>query len=243
MADHLQICQGISRKEGVSYPVLTPNLQGYQSAKSCSMKEVAVFAAASEWFSQKNINCSIEESIQRFIPIIEQAKIDGIKVRGYLSCVFADPQKIPTDPALVAQLTKRLLSLGCYQVSLGDTIGVGTPGDTQRLLAKIEEEISLDNVAVHFHDTYGQALANILVALQMGVRVVDSSVAGLGGCPYAPGATGNVATEDVVYMLQGMGIETGVDLKKLIEVGQFISEYLGSKPASSVNIALGGRKW
>jgi len=238
MADHVAICEGIEKQPGVSYPVLTPNLQGYQKAVSCGMKEVAVFAAASEQFSQKNINCSIAESIERFIPIMEQAKKDQVLVRGYISCVFADPWGGKTDPSKVAEVSKKLYDLGCYEISLGDTIGVGTPKDTYHLIEAVQRVVPTSSIAVHFHNTYGQALANILAALQMGVAVVDSSVGGLGGCPYAPGATGNVATEDVVYMLHGMGIQTGIDLNELIKVGQYICQFLEKKPASNVNNAL-----
>lgn len=238
MSDNKDVMAGIERKDNVSYPVLTPNMKGFEAALAAGAKEVAVFGAASESFSQKNINCSISESLQRFEPIMAQAQEHKIKVRGYVSCVLGCPYEGDIDAAKVAEVAKTLLDMGCYEISLGDTIGVGTPLKAQRLLSTVAEKVSINQLAIHFHDTYGQALSNILACLQLGVATVDSSIAGLGGCPYAKGASGNVATEDVVYMLDGMGIHTGVDLKKLIDVGQFISKKLGRAPVSKVANAL-----
>ncbi|OQR96080.1 hydroxymethylglutaryl-CoA lyase, mitochondrial precursor [Achlya hypogyna] len=232
MGDNSEVMKQIKRKEGVYYPVLTPNLMGFDAAVKVNAQEVAIFGAASESFSRKNINCSIEESLERFQPVCEKAKSLGIRVRGYVSCVLGCPYEGPIDPATVAKVAKTLLEMGCYEISLGDTIGIGTPGSTLEMLRATKEVVPVEQLAVHFHDTYGQALANILVALQEGVTVVDSAVAGLGGCPYAKGASGNVATEDVVYMLHGLGIETGVDLAKVMEAGSFISSVL-NRPTSS----------
>jgi len=226
------------RKRGVSYAALTPNLQGYERATSVFASEVAVFAAASEAFSQKNINCSVEESIQRFVPIIEAANADQIPVRAYISCVVACPYEGSVAPEKVRDIALQLLELGCYEISLGDTIGTGTVGSVEKMLMAVMHEIAADKLAGHFHDTYGQALANILVAMQHGIAVIDSSVAGLGGCPYAKGASGNVATEDLVYMLNGMGIEHGIDLAALIDAGNYISQQLGRKNTSKVASAL-----
>jgi hydroxymethylglutaryl-CoA lyase len=220
-----------------TYAALTPNMQGLERALECGVKEVAVFAAASESFSQNNINCSIADSIDRFVPIMEKAYNSGIAVRGYISCVLGCPYEGNIRPDQVAEVADKLLSLGCYEVSLGDTIGVGTPGSTAALLSTLLTQLPADKLAVHMHDTYGQALANILVALQQGVAVVDSSVAGLGGCPYAQGASGNVATEDLVYMLNGLGIEHGVDLKKLIAAGNTICAKLDRANGSKVATA------
>lgn len=224
MADHAEVMRGIPRVPGVQYSCLTPNLKGFRDAVACGAEEVAIFAAASESFSHRNINCSIFDSLQRFKPIMEEAKAKGVRVRGYLSCVLGCPYEGYVSPMLVAKISRDLKDMGCYEVSLGDTIGVGNSGTVRAMLEAVSEVVSVDTIAVHFHDTYGQALANILVALQSGVSVVDSSVAGLGGCPYAKGATGNVATEDVVYMLNGLGISSGIDILKLIEAGVFISE-------------------
>lgn len=237
MADATDVLKGIRRKPGVSYPVLTPNLQGFQSALKAGATEVAVFAAASEKFSKKNINCTIAESLERFSPIFEEAKRSNVKVRGYISCVLGCPYEGPTDPHKVAWVTKSLLDAGCYEVSLGDTIGCGTAGSTARLIRTLLEVAPPEKLAVHFHDTYGQALANIYVALEHGIASLDSSVAGLGGCPYAKGASGNVATEDVLYMLQGLGIETGVDMGRLLRAGRFICESLGRDVESRVGRA------
>uniref|UniRef100_A0A7S3PHY7 hydroxymethylglutaryl-CoA lyase n=1 Tax=Aplanochytrium stocchinoi TaxID=215587 RepID=A0A7S3PHY7_9STRA len=238
MGDHSKVMSQIKRKSGVMYPVLTPNMKGFEGALSANCEEVAVFAAASEGFSKANLNCTIEESFQRFVPLCEAAKEKNIRIRGYVSCVLGCPYDGYIQPQVVADVSKKLLDMGCYQVSLGDTIGIGNPGSTDSMLSVVKEQIPKELLAVHFHDTYGQALANILVALQHGISVVDSSVAGLGGCPFAKGATGNVATEDVVYMLHGMNISTGVDLNELVKVGEFISSYLGRDINSRVANAL-----
>jgi len=240
MASSDLVMQGIKRKSGVSYPVLTPNLKGFEGALAVGAEEVAIFGAASESFSQKNINCSIAESLERFEPVVAAAKENGIKVRGYVSCVLGCPYEGEIAISAVAEVAAKLAAMGCYEISLGDTIGVGTPRKAQAMVEAVAKAVPVERLAVHFHDTYGQALANIYAALETGVSVVDSSVAGLGGCPYAKGASGNVATEDVVYMLNGLGIKTGVDLNKLIETGRFICDVLGRTPASKVNIALGG---
>ncbi|XP_077476828.1 hydroxymethylglutaryl-CoA lyase, mitochondrial isoform X1 [Stigmatopora argus] len=234
MADQVEVMMGICRKPGVSYPVLTPNLKGFQAAVKAGALEVAIFGAASEMFSKKNINCSVDESLRRFDEVLKAAKTAGVRVRGYVSCVLGCPYEGKVAPAKVAHVAKCLYSMGCYEISLGDTIGVGTPGSMREMLAAVSREVPLDALAVHCHDTYGQALANILVALQMGVSVVDSSVSGLGGCPYAQGASGNVATEDVVYMLHGLGIQTGVDIAKLMDAGAFICRSLNRKTGSKV---------
>jgi len=238
MAGSDAVFQGIERKAGVTYAALTPNLQGFERAVSVNVSEVAIFAAASEAFSQKNINCSIDESLDRFASIMEAAKAAGLPVRGYISCVVGCPYEGEVDPRKVAEVAARLDDMGCYEVSLGDTIGVGTPGSIVRVIEAVAERVSIHKLAVHLHDTYGQALANIYAALQMGIDVVDSSVAGLGGCPYAKGAAGNVATEDLVYMLNGLGIEHGVDLDKLIVAGRFITDKLGRENGSKVSRAL-----
>ena len=232
MADSGEVFSGIARKPGVTYAALTPNLQGYERALAAGANEVAIFAAASEAFSQKNINCSIAESITRFEALISAAKQQQIPVRGYISCVLGCPYSGTVGPQTVADLANELFAMGCYEISLGDTIGVGTAGQTKKLIETVARDIPINKIAAHMHDTYGQALANIYAALEMGVSVIDSSVAGLGGCPYAVGATGNVATEDVVYLLNGLGVEHGVDLEKLIHVGNTISNLL-SKPTNS----------
>lgn len=232
MADSSEVFSGISRKPGATYAALTPNLQGYERALAVNANEVAIFAAASEAFSQKNINCSISESIQRFETLISAAKTQQIPVRGYISCVAGCPYSGAVDVHTVARIAQELLAMGCYEISLGDTIGVGTAGQIKQLIETLARNIPIEKIAVHMHDTYGQALANIYAALEMGVSVVDSSVAGLGGCPYAAGATGNVATEDLVYLLNGLGIEHGVDLDKLIYAGNTISAAL-NKPSNS----------
>ncbi|MEQ2224069.1 hypothetical protein ILYODFUR_003620 [Ilyodon furcidens] len=234
MADQVEVMKGISKKPGVSYPVLTPNLKGFQAALNAGASEVAIFGAASELFSKKNINCSVEESLQRFEEVMKAAKEAAVPVRGYVSCVVGCPYEGQVAPKKVAQVAKRLYSMGCYEISLGDTIGVGTPGSMTKMLEAVSKEVPVSALAVHCHDTYGQALANILIALQMGISVVDSSVAGLGGCPYAQGASGNVATEDVVYMLHGLGIQTGVELSKLMDAGAFICRTLNRKTSSKV---------
>jgi hydroxymethylglutaryl-CoA lyase len=239
MADNVQVMAGIKRRVGIGYPVLTPNLKGLEAAIAAGAQEVAIFGAASESFSQKNINCSVAQSLERFEDVLCVARKANLKVRGYVSCVLGCPYEGDVAPEQVAMVADWLFEHGCYEVSLGDTIGVGTPGKVQAMLDAVSRRVSVDRLAAHFHDTYGQALANILAALQCGVSVVDSSVAGLGGCPYAKGAAGNVATEDLLYMLDGLGIETGVALNALIAAGQFISEYLGRTTGSKVALALG----
>ncbi|KAG6931276.1 3-hydroxymethyl-3-methylglutaryl-CoA lyase [Chelydra serpentina] len=234
MADHTEVLQGIQKFPGVSYPVLTPNLKGFQAAVAAGAKEVSIFGAASELFTKKNINCSIEESLQRFSEVMHAAGAASVPVRGYVSCVLGCPYEGKIAPAKVAEVSKKMYSMGCYEISLGDTIGVGTPGSMKEMLSAVMKEVPVGALAVHCHDTYGQALANTLVALQMGVSVVDSSVAGLGGCPYAQGASGNVATEDLVYMLHGLGIHTGVDQQKLMEAGVFICKALNRRTSSKV---------
>jgi hydroxymethylglutaryl-CoA lyase len=242
MADSAEVLAGIKRLPGRRYPVLVPNLKGYEAAAAAKVDEIAVFAAASESFSQKNINCSIAESIERFRPVTEAAKRDGRRIRGYVSCVLGCPYESEVAPAKVAEVSKALLDLGCEEISLGDTIGVGTPGKAQAMVETVAKQVPRERLAVHFHDTYGQALANILATLELGIDVVDSAVAGLGGCPYAPGASGNVASEDVLYMLTGLGIETGVDLERLAEAGIFITRALGRQPASRVAQALAAKR-
>jgi hydroxymethylglutaryl-CoA lyase len=237
MADGAEVMAGIARRSGTSYPVLVPNMRGFERALAAGAKEVAVFAAASESFSRRNINCSIAESLERFQPVMAAATAAGVKVRGYISCVLGCPYEGVVAPAKVADVSARLAEIGCYEISLGDTIGVGTPGKAAEMIEAVAARVPRERLAVHFHDTYGQALANILAALESGITVVDSSVAGLGGCPYAPGASGNVASEDVLYMLDGLGIETGVDLDALIAAGQFISDHLGRPPISKVSRA------
>lgn len=238
MAGSAEIYGLIDQVDGINYPALTPNLKGYELAKQAGVKEVAIFGAASESFSQKNINCSIAESLQRFEPIMQQAKLDGIKVRGYVSCVLGCPYEGDIDVAKVAEVAKTLYDMGCYEISLGDTIGVGTPIKAQAMLAEVAKLVPIEHLAVHFHDTYGQALANIYACLALGVSVIDSAVAGLGGCPYAKGASGNVATEDVVYMLNGLNIKHGVDLTALAQAGETICKALGKKTNSKVANAL-----
>ncbi|KAJ2162584.1 hypothetical protein GGF46_000587 [Coemansia sp. RSA 552] len=238
MGDASQVMSDIRRQPGVSYPVLTPNTQGLEAAIKSRAEEVAIFGAASESFSRKNINCSIAESIDRFRKVAEQAKGAGLRIRGYVSCVAGCPYEGKVDPRAVARVSKDLFDLGCYEISLGDTIGVGRPREIQRMIREVRQVVPVECLAIHCHDTYGQALANICAALDAGIRVVDSSVAGLGGCPYAKGATGNVATEDVVYMLQGNGFETGIDLQKLVAVGQWISSQLDRPTGSRVARAM-----
>jgi hydroxymethylglutaryl-CoA lyase len=242
MADTAEVLAGIKRRPGVSYPVLVPNMKGFEAAKASRVEEIAVFGAASETFSQKNINCSIDESLDRFAPVCEAAKAAGIRVRGYVSCVLGCPYEGEIPPAKVAHVSQRLAVLGCYEISLGDTIGVGTPAKAERMIEAVAAVVPRERLAVHFHDTYGQALANILAALEAGIATVDSSVAGLGGCPYAAGASGNVASEDVLYMLDGLGIESGVDLQALADAGAYICNELGRAPASKVAQALAGKK-
>jgi hydroxymethylglutaryl-CoA lyase len=237
MAGSAELFAGIQRKDGVTYAALVPNLRGFEDALAAGVKEVAVFAAASESFSQRNINCSISESLDRFLPIMEAARLHGIRVRGYVSCVLGCPYEGDIAPKQVATVANALYGMGCYEVSLGDTIGTGTPGATRALFDVVAGQIPRSKLAGHFHDTYGQALANIYASLLEGIQVFDSSVAGLGGCPYAKGATGNVASEDVVYLLNGLGIETGIDLDKLITAGRRISDTLGRANGSRVATA------
>lgn len=237
MADSGEVMAQIQRATGVTYSALTPNLKGFELAMAAGADEVAVFGAASEAFSQKNINCSIDESLERFAPVMAAAKAANIRVRGYVSCVLGCPYQGEVPVSDVVRVAKALYDMGCYEISLGDTIGVGTPLQAQRMLAAVAEAVPMENLALHFHNTYGQALANLAMCLPLGVSVIDSAVAGLGGCPYAKGASGNVATEDVLYMLQGMGIETGVDLEQIIDAGQAICAELGTKPRSNVSVA------
>ncbi|MDN7123521.1 hydroxymethylglutaryl-CoA lyase [Pseudidiomarina sp. 1APP75-32.1] len=237
MADSGDVFAAIERKKGVTYAALTPNLKGFEAARAAAADEVAIFGAASESFSQKNINCSIAESLARFEPVLEAAKAANLKVRGYVSCVLGCPYEGDIAPEQVAWVAEKLFAVGCYEVSLGDTIGVGTPLKAQRMLATVAEKVPMQHLALHFHNTYGQALANIASCLPLGVRTLDSAVAGLGGCPYAKGASGNVASEDVVYMLEGMGYETGIHLPHLISAGQRICASLGQQPRSQVALA------
>ena len=234
MAGSAEVFARIQHKPGVVYGALAPNLRGFEDAVAAGVKEVAVFAAASEAFSQRNINCSISESLARFVPILEAAQQHGISVRGYVSCVLGCPYEGNVSPQQVAAVAKELYAMGCYEVSLGDTIGTGTPNATRAMFEAVTAHVPRQKLAGHFHDTYGQALVNIYASLQEGIAVFDSSIAGLGGCPYAKGASGNVATEDVLYMLQGMGIETGVDMDKLLLAGQHICNVLGRVTGSRV---------
>ena len=239
LADAADVFAGIVRQPGVSYPVLVPNLQGYERARAVGAEEVAVFTAASEAFNRKNINASIDESLQRFAPVLDAAAADGVKVRGYVSTVLGCPYQGEVPLADVVRVARRLHEMGCYEISLGDTIGIGTPAKARAMLRAVAGEVPMAALAVHFHDTRGQALANLLACLEEGVAVVDAAVSGTGGCPYAPGASGNVATEDVVYMLEGMGIHTGVDLARLVDTGRWLSERLGRASGSKVTLAAG----
>ncbi len=238
MAGSAELFAQIQQLPGVTYAALAPNLKGFEAALESGVKEMAVFAAASEAFSQKNINCSIAESLQRFVPLMDAAKQNGIRVRGYVSCVLDCPYEGTIAPAQVADVARELYNMGCYEISLGDTIGAGTAGETRRLIEVVGSKVPRNKLAGHFHDTYGQALANIYASLLEGIEVFDSSVAGLGGCPYAKGATGNVATEDVLYLLNGLGIETAIDLDRLIAAGQRICTVLGRESGSHVARAL-----
>jgi len=242
MADNAQVMAAIRRKPGVRYPVLTPNIKGFEAALAAGADEVAVFVAASETFSQKNINCSIGESLERARPVAAAAKTEGVRVRGYISCVLDCPYEGEIAPAAVRDVAAALHAMGCYEISLGDTIGTGTPGRTRKLIATVAEVVPVDALAGHFHDTYGQAIANVYAAMEAGVATFDSSVAGLGGCPYAKGATGNVATEDLLYLLEGLDIETGIDMTRLRLAGRYICDFLGRQPASRVARALDARQ-
>jgi isopropylmalate/homocitrate/citramalate synthase len=241
MADHTEVMERIRRKPGVSYPVLTPNLKGFEAARAAGATDVAIFGAASEAFSKKNINCSIAESLERFEPIALESRKSNIRVRGYVSCVLGCPYQGEIKPDKVAEVAGALYDMGCYEVSLGDTIGTGTPGKTKAMIEACARRVPLERLAGHYHDTYGQALANIYASLEMGVATFDASVAGLGGCPYAAGASGNVATEDVVYMLDGLGVATGVDLARVAEAGRFVGAALGRAPTSKAAQALAAR--
>ena len=238
LADAAEVFSGITRRPGVHYPVLVPNLQGYERARAVGVDEVAVFTAASEAFNRKNINAGIDESLARFAPVIERARADGVAVRGYVSTVLGCPYQGEVPVADVVRVARELHLMGCYEISLGDTIGVGTPAKARAMLRAVAEAVPMPALAIHFHDTYGQALANILACLEEGVSVVDSAVSGAGGCPYAKGASGNVASEDVVYMLHGLGIETGVDLPALAETGRWLATRLGRETGSKVGRAL-----
>jgi hydroxymethylglutaryl-CoA lyase len=237
LADAADVFTAIRKAEGVSYPVLVPNEQGYRRAREVGVREIAIFTAASETFSRKNTNASIDESMARFVPVIEQAQADDVTVRGYISTVLGCPYEGDIALSDVVRVAVRLYQLGCREISLGDTIGVGTPAKARAMLRAVAQEVPMDALAVHFHDTYGQALANILACLEEGVRVIDSAVSGTGGCPYAKGATGNVASEDVIYMLHGMGMTTGVDLDQMIATGAWLAGQLGKQTASRVTRA------
>ncbi len=237
LADAAEVYAGIARRPGVAYPVLVPNEQGYDRARAAGADEVAVFTAASEAFNRKNINAGIDESIERFRPVLERARADGVRVRGYVSTVLGCPYQGEVPVADVVRVAEKLHALGCYEISLGDTIGVGTPGKARAMLRAVAQVVPMDALAVHFHDTYGQALANILACLEEGVAVVDSAVSGTGGCPYAKGASGNVASEDVVYMLHGLGVDTGIDLDALVDTGRWLAAQLGRETASKVTRA------
>jgi hydroxymethylglutaryl-CoA lyase len=241
MADTAMVLAGLQRSAGVTYPVLVPNMKGFEGALAAHCDEIAVFTAASESFSRRNTNCSIADSYARIAPVVAAARSHDIRVRGYISTVIDCPYEGPIAPSAVAAVAAKLWELGCYEISLGDTIGTGTPQRIQRMIEAVAEKVPVAKLAGHYHDTYGQALANILASLELGIAVFDGSVAGLGGCPYAPGATGNVASEDVLYMLEGLGIETGIELAKLAAAGQFISAVLGRQPQSKVARALAAK--
>jgi len=241
MADTAAVLSGIQRRPGVRYPVLVPNIKGLEAALAAGVDEIAVFGAASETFSRRNINCSIEESLERFRPVVAEARSKGVRVRAYVSCVVDCPYEGPITPSAVTRVSKALYVMGCEELSLGDTIGTGTPRRIQMTIETVAADVPIGILAVHCHDTYGQALANIMAALEVGVAIVDSAVAGLGGCPYAAGASGNVASEDVLYMLNGLEIETGVDLKALVETGAFIASVLDRSSGSKAGLALAAR--
>jgi hydroxymethylglutaryl-CoA lyase len=242
MATSAEVMQQIRRKPGVVYSVLTPNMKGFEAALAAKADEVVIFGAASEAFSQKNINCSIAESIERFRDVAQAAKQHNIRLRGSISCAFGCPYQgeVPADS--VADVVRRMRDLGCDEIDIADTIGVGTPKKVQAILQRAMQEFPIDRLSGHFHDTYGQALANIYASLEVGISIFHSSVAGLGGCPYAKGATGNVATEDVLYLMNGLGIDTGIDLDAVVDAGQFISQHLGRKPVSRVNNAIAAKR-
>ncbi len=238
MADHDRLLRGLKRRSGVAYPVLVPNMQGFKAAVAAGAEEVAVFAAASEGFSRRNIGCSIAESMERFRPVLAEAKRYGVRVRGYVSCVLGCPYDGAVAPAAVADVAGTLHEMGCWEISLGDTIGTGTPPQTKAMLAEVTKRVSVSRLAGHYHDTWGRALLNVYASLEEGIGAFDSSVAGLGGCPYAPGASGNVATEDLVSMLHALGIETRIDLPRLCETAAWICEVLGRRPSSKVGQAV-----
>ncbi len=237
MGDASEVMHGIARKPGVVYSALTPNLKGLEGALAAGVEEVAVFGAASEAFSQKNINCSIAESLTRFEPVLARANEAGVRVRGYVSCVLGCPYEGAISPQKVAEVASALYQMGCYEISLGDTIGVGTPLAAKRMIEAARQQVPIEYLAAHFHDTYGMALANLYAVMEEGVSVIDAATAGLGGCPYAKGASGNVATEDVLYLLEGLGINTGIDLQAVIDTGVWITQQLGRKPSSKVALA------
>jgi hydroxymethylglutaryl-CoA lyase len=239
MGDAIEVMGGIKRQPSVVYSALTPNLKGLENALAVGVEEVAVFGAASEAFSQKNINCSIAESLERFEPVLERARNAGVRVRGYVSCVLGCPYEGDIAPSKVAEVAKALFEMGCYEISLGDTIGVGTPLAAKRMIEATRQYVPIEHLAAHFHDTYGMALANLYAVMQEGVSVIDAATAGLGGCPYAKGASGNVATEDVLFLLEGLGIETGIDLQAVVDTGYWITGELGRKPSSKVALAKG----
>jgi hydroxymethylglutaryl-CoA lyase len=236
-----QVLRGVSHHAGNEFHVLVPNEKGYEASQAAGARVIAVFASASEGFSRANINCSVAESIERFKPVLARAKADGIKVRGYISCVLGCPYEGEVNPQVVVDVAKTLWDLGCYEISLGDTIGVGTPMKARHLLRAVAGTVPMQNLAIHFHDTYGQALANLYAGMEEGCRVIDSAAGGLGGCPYAPGATGNVATEDVVYMLEGLGVVMGVDMARLLAATNEISKLIGRPPVSRVAAALNAK--
>jgi hydroxymethylglutaryl-CoA lyase len=241
MVDSDQVLKGVDHHPGCEFHVLVPNEKGYEAARAAGARVIAVFGSASEGFSRANINCSVAESIERFRPVITRARADGVKVRGYISCVLGCPYDGEVKPQAVIDVARVLWDLGCYEVSLGDTIGVGTPLKARELLRAVAGYVPIAHLAMHFHDTYGQALANLYAGMEEGARVIDSAAGGLGGCPYAPGATGNVATEDVVYMLEGMGISTGVDLSRLVKATNEVSKLVGRSPVSRVAAAMNAK--